>query len=81
LPTSSIATSERSVPVPSPPYSSAKKRPKMSFSRKSSTTSHGNSCELVDLGGARRDPLARELPDEVAQLALLVVQDVPGHGA
>ena len=35
----------------------------------------------VDLGRARRDPLARELPDEVAQLPLLVVQDVPGHGA
>ena len=33
----------------------------------------------VDLGGARRDPLTRELADEVAQLALLVVQDVPGH--
>src|SRR5947207_12601161 len=45
FPTSSIAISERSVPVPSPPYSSAKKRPKMSFSRNSSTTSHGNSCE------------------------------------
>ena len=52
----------------------------MSFSRNSSTTSHGNSWERVDLGGARRDPLARELPDEVAQLPLLVVQDVPGHG-
>src|SRR5439155_7192495 len=35
----------------------------------------------VDLGSARRDPLARELPDEVAQLPLLVAQDVPGHGA
>ena len=35
---------------------------------------------LVDLGGARRDPLARELPHEVAQLALLAVQDIPGHG-
>src|SRR5690242_11890897 len=45
FPTSSIAISERSVPVPSPPCSSAKKRPKMSFSRNSSTTSHGNSCE------------------------------------
>src|SRR4051794_12233518 len=43
--TSSIATSESSVPVPSPPYSSAKKSPKMSFSRNSSTTSQGNSCD------------------------------------
>jgi hypothetical protein len=33
----------------------------------------------VDLGGPRRDPLARELPDEVAQFPLLVGQDVPGH--
>src|SRR5438105_10925536 len=43
--TSSIAIRERSVPVPVPPYSSAKKSPKTSWSRKSSTTSHGNSCE------------------------------------
>ncbi len=34
---------------------------------------------LVDLGRARRDPLARELADEIAQLALLVGEDVPGH--
>ena len=33
---------------------------------------------LVDLGRARRDPLARELADEIAQLPLLVGQDVPG---
>src|SRR5579871_1742385 len=45
FPTSSIAMSERSVPVPRPPYCSSKKSPKMSFSRKSSTTSHGNSCD------------------------------------
>src|SRR4029079_5745640 len=43
--TSSIATSESSVPVPVPPTSSAKKRPKIPWSRKSSTTSHGNSCD------------------------------------
>src|SRR6266566_9745684 len=35
----------------------------------------------VDLGSPRRDSLASELPDEVAQLPLLVAQDVPGHGA
>ncbi len=81
FPTSSIAMSERSAPVPSPPYCSSKKRPKMSFSRKSSTTSHGNSCESVDLRRARRDPLARDLADEIAQLPLLVGQDVPGHAA
>ena len=36
---------------------------------------------LVDLGRARRDPLARERADELAELALLVGQDVPGHAA
>src|SRR6185437_13449007 len=35
----------------------------------------------VYLGRAGGDPLARELPDEVAQLPLLAAQDVPGHGA
>src|SRR5439155_19981522 len=35
----------------------------------------------VDLGGTRRDPLARELPDEVTQLPLPVARAVPGHGA
>src|SRR5205807_820699 len=34
----------------------------------------------VDLGGARRNSLTGELPDEIAQLSLLVGQDVPGHG-
>ena len=34
---------------------------------------------LVDLGRARRDPLARERAHELADLALLVAQDVPGH--
>ncbi len=36
---------------------------------------------LVDLRRARRDPLARERPDEVADLALLVGQLIPGHRA
>ena len=43
--TSSIATRASSVPVPVPPHSSSKRRPKISCSRKSSTTSQGNSCE------------------------------------
>ena len=34
---------------------------------------------LVDLSRARRDALTRELADEIAQLALLVGQDVPGQ--
>src|ERR671937_915322 len=50
--TSSIATSESSVPVPRPPYSSLKNSPKRSFSRKSSTTSHGNSW-LSSISAAR----------------------------
>src|SRR5207237_7015418 len=36
---------------------------------------------LVDLRRPRRDSLARDPPDEVAELALLVGQLVPGHGA
>ena len=43
---SSIATSTISAPVPVPPYSSSKGRPKMSYSRNSSTMSHGNSAVL-----------------------------------
>ena len=35
----------------------------------------------VDLGRPRRDPLARHGPHEFAQLALLLAQDVPGHGS
>src|SRR5262249_43788796 len=33
----------------------------------------------VDLGRPRRDPLARNRADEVAQLSLLAAQLVPGH--
>ena len=36
---------------------------------------------LVDLGRARRDPVARERADEVADLALLVAQHVERHEA
>ena len=36
---------------------------------------------LVDLGGARRDPLAREVAHEVADLALLVGERVARHRA
>src|SRR5919204_1078198 len=50
--TSSIATRESKVPVPRPPYSSSKKSPKRSFSRNSSTTSHGNSW-LSSISAAR----------------------------
>src|SRR5215210_3606580 len=50
--TSSVATSASSVPVPDPPHSSSKRRPKRSCSRKSSTTSHGNSC-VASISAAR----------------------------
>ena len=77
--TSSIATSASSVPVPSPPYSSSKKSPKMSCSRYSSTTSHGNSCDS-SISAARGAIRSRaSVPHEVADLALLVGQHVPGH--
>ena len=40
----------------------------------------GELVRLVDLGRARRDPLPRERPHELADLALLLGEDVPGHG-
>ena len=75
---SSIVTSVISELSPMPPYSSSYMTPKRSFSRKSSTTSHGNSAALVDLGRPRRDALARERAHELADLALLVGQRVEG---
>ena len=51
-----------------------------SFSRKSSTTSHGNSAGLSISAARGRDPLARERADEVADLALLGGQRVARHG-
>jgi len=36
---------------------------------------------LVDFGRPRRDPLARERADQVADLALLVAQHLMGHVA
>ncbi len=50
--TSSIAISARSVPVPVPPCSSSKRRPKTPWSRNSSTTSQGNSC-VASISAAR----------------------------
>ena len=43
---SSIVTSVISALAPMPPYSSSYMTPKSSFSRKTSTTSHGNSADL-----------------------------------
>ena len=40
----------------------------------------GELVRLVDLGRARRDPLPRERAHELADLALLLGEDVPGHG-
>ncbi len=39
----------------------------------------GERVRGVDLGGARRDALARQRADQLAQLTLLVGQGVPGH--
>src|SRR5207248_9962094 len=41
----------------------------------------GKLVRLVDLGRPGRDALAGHRPDEVAKLALLVGEPVPGHGA
>ena len=78
--TSSIATSERSVPVPVPPYSSSKKSPKMLVLAVELDDVPRELVRLVDLGRARRDALARERADELADLELLVGQRLPGHG-
>ena len=53
----------------------------MSCSRKSSTTSHGNSW-LASISAARGAIRSRASDaDELAELALLVAQRVPGHAA
>jgi hypothetical protein len=65
--TSSIVTRERSAPVPRPPCSSEKKRPKIPCSRKSSTTSQGKAC-VASISAPR-----------AAELALLVGEGIPGH--
>ena len=40
----------------------------------------GELARGIDLGGARSDALARESPDEVADLALLVGERLVPHG-
>ena len=78
--TSSIATSESSVPVPSAAVLLGEEEPEDVVLAEQLDDVPRELVRLVDLGRARRDPLARELPHEVAQLALLAVQDLPGHG-
>src|SRR5918911_2107148 len=57
--TSSIATSVSSALAPRPPYSSSNMIPNRSCSRKSSTTSHGNSA-LLSISAARGAIRSRE---------------------
>ncbi len=69
------------MPVPVPPHSSSKSSPKSSCSRKSSTTSQGNSCDS-SISAARGAIRSRaSVADELADLALLLGQDVVRHGA
>ena len=79
---SSIVTSVISELAPMPPYSSSNMIPKRSFSRKSSTTSHGNSADL-SISAARGAIRSRAIvANELADLALLVGQRIEGaHGA
>ena len=77
--TSSIATSDSSVPVPVPPSSSSKKSPKSPCSRKASTTSQGNSWD-ASISAARGATTSRATrANELAQLALLGAERIPGH--
>ena len=78
---SSIATSVISELSPMPPYSSSNMIPKRSFSRNTSTTSHGNSAVLSISAARGAIALAGDRAHELADLALLVGQRVEGaHG-
>ena len=78
---SSIATSVISELSPMPPYSSSKMHPEELVLAEELDDVPRELRRLVDLGRARRDPLARERPHELADLALLVGQRVEGaHG-
>ena len=77
--TSSIATSDRSVPVPVPPYVLVEEEPEDAVLAVELDDVPRELVRLVDLRGARRDALARERPDELADLELLVGQRLPGH--
>ena len=69
---SSIAMLSISVPVPVPPYSVSNGSPSMSCSASSAPQVVRVLGLLVDLGGARRDPLLRDLPDRVPEVEMLL---------
>ena len=62
-----------------PPYSSSNRIPKISLLAVELDDVPRELGALVDLRGARRDALAREVAHEVADLALLVGQRVDRH--
>ena len=68
------------MPVPEPPYSSSIEEPEDVVLAEELDDVPRELVRLVDLGRTRRDPLARERADELADLALLVGELVPGHG-
>ena len=78
---SSIATSVISALAPMPPYSSSNMIAEEVVLAEDLDDVPRELGGLVDLGRARRDPLARERAHELADLALLVGQRVEGaHG-
>ena len=64
--------------MPVPPYVSSKRSSKISCSRKSSTTSHGNSCD-ASISAARGAMRSGERSHELADLELVVGERLPGH--
>ena len=80
LETSSIAISERRVPVPVPPYRVLEEQAEDSVLPVQLDDVPGKLVRLVDLGCARCNALARERANELADLELLVAQRLPGHG-
>ena len=69
---SSTAICSISVPVPVPPCSSSKGSPRMSCSAKQPADVPRVLAGGVDLGGARRDALAHDLADRVAEVPVLL---------
>ena len=78
--TSSIATSESSVPVPSAAVLLLEEEAEDPVLAEELDDVPGELVRLVDLGRARGDPLARDRAHELADLELLVGQRLPGHG-
>ena len=77
--TSSIATSAISAPAPSAAVLLVEEEPEEVVLAEELDHVPRELGRLVDLGGARRDALARQRADEVADLALLVGERVERH--